>query len=222
MKLTFQRISKKTELQTAKKLGTGVRWALACWVLQQGPGYNPPIGKELQTHHLIICTAWERTLHILLSLLIFAMFFTNRNKTKHINLLFLRKAEVSLLGKHRHSTKPYVCFQQLDLKLACNTRVCSKNTHKPENRSFTSSVLQTKGDIDLWWFPPVKIVSATSTPPTFRRIQPFFLQRGRTDPSKNSIYTQKNDCNIKEMHRFKQQHSWLPSFKIQMCCIART
>lgn len=127
-------------------------------------------------------------------------------KQNHINLPFLWKLQVSLLGKHKHSTKPYRYFWQLNLKLAGSNSVCSKTMHNVENRSFSVSL--TKGDTDQYRLPSVNIISNLYT---VRRVQAFFTER-RANLTKDFTYTQKNNCNIKEMHWFKH-HRWFPVSK---------
>lgn len=120
------------------------------------------------------------------------MFFSNRNKTKTHQSPFPQEARGQLVRKAQAQYKTIWIFLTAKFEASMQHQVCSKTMYNPENRILTSSVSQTKGGIDLHWFPPVNILSATYTHfPLSEGFKPFSIERKDWPNQELHLYPEK-------------------------------
>lgn len=142
------------------------------------------------------------------------MFF-NRSKRKTHQPASPQEARGLLVRKAHVQHKPICMLLTAKFEARVEHQCMLKNHIQPWEPKFHFCSFT-----DLCWFLPVNILTVTSTAPTSRRIQAFFHKEEGPN-QKLHWYPEKNDCTIEEAHWFKQHHSWLPRFKIQMCYTAK-
>lgn len=129
-KLIFLLTSTGISLQTARELSTGMGWALPHGSFQEAQGIMQSSGKScrLIIHiNLIIHTAGERTLHILLTLLIFAMFFSKQSKTKTHQSPFLLEVAGQAVRKAQAQHKTTRVFLTAEFEAGRQQQCVLKN-----------------------------------------------------------------------------------------------